>query len=187
MQLPPEQAERNSEKAKRAVRFHEFQVLGNTYRANRLPPLTVIGIARRISPFVKPFVSAGLAYEEMAKSVGKGDDQGEGLTKMQAMDRIFGGVTPVLDALARMPEDDQNYLITACLRVTRSSASQYQQELWMDEWGKPTDPAMTAGDILGVTAEVLVWAMPELFGELQNIGSSLKGAFTAIAGSGAKA
>jgi hypothetical protein len=189
MTTTAEQREQISEKVKRATRLHEFQVLGVTYRANRLPPLTVIGIARRISPFVKPFVSAGLAYEDIAKGTAQDSatGQAESITRMQAMDRIFSSVTPVLDALAQMPEADQNYLIAACLRVTRSSASGYQQELWVEEWGKPSDASMTAGDILGVTAEVLVWTMPELFGELQNIGASLQGAFSAIAGAGARA
>lgn len=163
---------------------HDFEVRGEPYVCTHIPPLVLIGIARRLAPFVRSFTSMSVAFEGMA-SQKAAPEGGEVLviSRAEALDRIVGGVAPVLDALAQMPEADQNYVVEACLKVTVTKrpggGNGARGEIWTE--GAGPMPSLSAGDLLGITAQVLNWELPTLWSELQELGGMFQGIVGAAA------
>lgn len=163
---------------------HNFEVRGEPYACTHIPPLVLIGIARRLAPFVRSFTSMSVAFEGMAsqKATPEGSEPPP-ISRAEALDRIVGGVAPVLDTLAQMPEADQNYVVEACLKVTvtkrQGGGNGARGEIWTE--GAGPMPSLSAGDVLGITAQVLNWELPALWSELQELGGMFQGIVGAAA------
>lgn len=163
----------------RTLGKHRFTVQGDTFVATHVPPLKLIGIARRLAPFVRSFTSMSVAFEAMStadRTTAK-DGDGPAISRAEALDRVVSGVSPVLTALAEMSEPDQDYIISNCLGVTVRVESVPRPTPLLRDDGKPLD-GLSAGEILGVTAEVLNWELPALWAEIQQLGGLFQGIVT---------
>lgn len=91
--------------------MNEIEVGGNTYRIGRIDAFKQFHIARRIAPAL---TAAGESVNEL---VGLGKS-------MSDDDSLFHVLAKVSEVMARMPDDDVNYVIHTCLGV----ASRRQQD-----------------------------------------------------------
>lgn len=181
-----QQDDRAARRARRATAVTRIEALGFEYAVRRIPPLKVIGIARRLSAFGDSALASAAATtraqriraKERQKALEEANAEGaaEEETKLEAQAFIVHLFAPVLDALARMPEDDQNYIVEACLRCVADPLDRAHPSLWDDAAGAPV-MVLSAGDVLTITGEVLKLILPELWEELQQVARSIAASF----------
>ncbi|SDO51983.1 hypothetical protein SAMN05216360_12534 [Methylobacterium phyllostachyos] len=179
------QVDQNGSRARRAVRVVPITVLNRTYTLGRVPPLEVIGIGRRLAPFMRPLIAFGLSIEKLRKPEGEDAPAVEGMSRLEMYNHLADAGGPILDALAQMSEPDQNYVIAACLRVTYDPTNKISPEMWDATTDRPVSQA-TAGEVLALTVEQLKLILPELWSELGEVRNSFAGMLTAATG-GARA
>lgn len=86
----------------------EFTVGTHNFRSDRLTPKIAFHVARRIAPLLgalkdlKPFMT------------------GERKVERDDLDAMADILTPIVDAVALMPDADVNYIIDACTRVVKT-------------------------------------------------------------------
>lgn len=143
---------------------------GTDFIIHRMKPLAVIAVARRLAPLLGILKNmrdeaeapkeAALPSED-AKVTAPTSDQ----SFANAMDR-FG---PLLDGLARLPEDDVNFVIGACLGCVQMRGSG-PPRVWSAEHGRLTDDSLSPGDVMSLTGQVLFKVFEELVGDLPDLG-----------------
>ena len=176
------QVDRDGSRARRSVRVVPVTVMNRTYTLGRVPPLDVIGIGRRLAPFMRPLIAFGLSIEKLRKPEGEEDAPSvEGMTRLAMYNHLADAGGPILDALAQMSEPDQNYVIAACLRVTYDPTNKAHPEMWDLTADKPVSQA-TAGEVLALTVEQLKLILPELWSDLGEVRNSFAGMLTAATG-----
>ena len=82
----------------------EFRVGEHTYRSRKLNARQQLHVVRRLGPVLGPMIQLAL----MPSS----EDPDE-------MERQMAIAIPFLDAVAKMPEEDVNYVINVCMSVTQ--------------------------------------------------------------------
>lgn len=88
----------------------EVTIAGNTYRIGKLDALRQFHVVRRLAPI---FAALGLTVEKLRETVPKPDsDAGAGGVLME----LAG---PVVDILAKMSDEDTEYILRTCLSVVR--------------------------------------------------------------------
>lgn len=192
-----QQADRNASRARRATAVSRIEALGVEYAVQRVPPLKVIGIARRLSAFANSALASAAAAsraqrvrakarQKAIEEAAAAGTEAEEETKLEAQAFIADLFSPVLDAFARMPEDDQTYIVEACLRCVNDPSNRAHPTLWDDAAGSPV-MILSAGDVLAITGEVLKIILPELWEELQQVMGSIAASFVGGADTSAAA
>lgn len=94
-----------------------FKIGDNEYRSDKLDALTQFHVSRRLLPVLTSFtdVMVNLGPETTAALVGGGDEASGALSSALG---DLAAMRPLLEAIAKMPDDDANYVLNAALRVT---------------------------------------------------------------------
>jgi len=82
----------------------EIELEGQKYRVGKLAPLAAFHVMRRVMPLMH---SLGLGLGQVQEMAG---------AQLTEADFVRG-FQPVMEALAKMPDADVNYVISACLGV----------------------------------------------------------------------
>ncbi|HDR9029892.1 TPA: hypothetical protein QDB14_004114 [Burkholderia vietnamiensis] len=143
----------------------EIEMSGERYQIGRLPAMQQFHVSRRIAPVLSPLIRA---YLELSKS-------DVPLTKNLAL--IATSIEPLTEALSRLPDDDAEYVIGACLRIVE----RHQGAGWARVWS-PTQNVCMFDDIdVGVMLELTVRVI------MENLGPFIGGLLTSLASSPAAA
>ncbi|MCJ2036394.1 phage tail assembly chaperone [Methylobacterium sp. J-068] len=155
----------------RLTAFKTVTVAGHDFTIHRMKPLTVIAVARRLAPLLS--ILKGM--RDGAQPTTGADPSGAGAKPAtpqveqnfsDAMDR-FG---PLLEGLARRPEEDVNFVIGACLGCVQMRGSAHPR-VWSTEHNTLSDDSLTPGDVMSLVGQVLFKVFEELMSDLPDIGS----------------
>ncbi|MGM1003054.1 hypothetical protein GPS59_12810 [Acinetobacter haemolyticus] len=96
-----------------------MEINGIEYSIGRLNAVDQFHVSRKIAPIVPKLmpIIAEVAKGDLAKAIEsiEGDESGD-LSDLQP---LADALSPLMDAIAQMPEDDVNYIIFKCLSVSK--------------------------------------------------------------------
>ncbi|PKF31927.1 phage tail assembly chaperone [Acinetobacter proteolyticus] len=96
-----------------------MEINGIEYTIGRLDAVAQFHVSRKIAPIVPklmPIISE-VAKGDLAKAIDS-IDQGES-GDLSDLQPLADALSPLMDAIAQMPEDDVNYIIFKCLGVAK--------------------------------------------------------------------
>lgn len=87
----------------------EFPINGHEYRTSKLDAVKQFHIARRIAPVLTNMVDLIQVFEKLdLSSIEKADPE-----------EIMKAVSPLVSAIGALPDEDTEYIINSCLRITK--------------------------------------------------------------------
>jgi hypothetical protein len=112
-----------------------FKIGDNEYRSDKLDALTQFHVSRRLLPVLTSFtdVMVNLGPEAVAALVG-GEDESAGALSNALGD--LAAMRPLLEAVAKMPDEDANYVLNSALKVTHRANLAPSGEIasWSPVW-----------------------------------------------------
>jgi len=90
----------------------ELELEGNTYRIGNLDAMRQFHVARRLGPLLASLGVSITSAAEMGRSLANDE------TNMLSM------MAPIMDIVAKMPDDDVEYIINTCLSVVHRKHKQ---------------------------------------------------------------
>jgi len=123
----------------------EFRVGEHSYRSRKLNLRQQWHVFRRLGPVMGP-----IAHLLTMQPPDPNDTE--------AIDRQMDAIMPFLNALARMPEEDVNYVLSTCLAVTQRAqgGNGAGPVAWADVWNAAAGREMFEDIDFGVSAQI-VW------------------------------
>ena len=124
----------------------EFKVGEHTYRSRKMNARQQLHVVRRLGPVLGPMIQLAM----MPRS----EDPEE-------MERQMAIAIPFLDAIAKMPEEDVNYVINVCMSVTQrmQGGNGAGATSWADTWSVSAQREMfddiDMGTLLQITWNVV--------------------------------
>lgn len=149
--------------------------------AERMKPLTVIHVARRLAPVLLAVqtMRAGSddAVADKASAVKFDPASPEDalraakeISAMQAPERAAVSFAPLVEALAELSDNDTNYVLEACLsRCQFLGPFNDWRRAWSKHAGSPADD-LKAGEIMSMAGNVLALTFNELMEDLPSLG-----------------
>jgi hypothetical protein len=126
---------------------HEFEVAGKRYRAKTLSGKAQFHITRRLAPVLsslKDLIGGGGAIGALEDTEGA-----------QAA-AVIGAASPFLEAIAKMSDEDVDYIIDRCLEVTwRLDERGGAQSMWNTAARRPMFDDLSMMEMLGIVWSVI--------------------------------
>lgn len=159
---------------------HEFEVSGKRYRARPLNARAQFHITRRLAPVLsslKDLIGGGDAIVAMAANKvdtpPSDDPQTVAAAVAQASSAqaaaVIGAASPFLDAIAKMSDEDVDYIIDRCLEVTyRLDERGAAQSMWNAAARRPMFEDLQMTEMLAI-----VWSVIQGSSSLMGFSSGL--------------
>lgn len=103
----------------------DLELSGETYRTGKLDCFKQLHVSRKIAPVILALGVGAKSLADLRKSVGLvGADEAPSASpevaeveQTVAMDILLPAIQPLVNALSKMPEEDLDYVLNACLHV----------------------------------------------------------------------
>jgi hypothetical protein len=114
--------------------MQEFRVGDHLYRSRKLNARQQFHVARRLAPLVGQLMSLGPALSQLPTPA---SDTAPDETAVAATSQAFEGAIEALAmALARIPDNDCDYVLDHCMAVTQRAAGNGGGPAWADIWNE---------------------------------------------------
>lgn len=131
----------------------EFVHNNHTYQIRQMSAITQLLVAQKIAPLVIPMLQMGLNEGVMERLRGSDGN------KADILDAMLPNIERIMAVMAKMPEQDLQYIYRECLRhLLRSGGSESGmgwQEVWNEQNNRPLFDDIQGFDILILSVEVV--------------------------------
>lgn len=144
---------------------------GREFAIHRMKPLTVIAVTRRLAPLLT--ILKGMqsrAAEEAAQPDAAAAPSAPPPPAEQSFTNAMDRFGPLLDGLARLPEEDVSFVIESCLSTVQPLRQSAYPRVWSAETKGLADASYSSGDVMSLVGQVLFKVFEELMGDLPDIG-----------------
>ena len=131
----------------------EFDIAGVTYLASKLDAFSQLHVSRKISPVLPKLMRAlfSIFQKTQGGALGREDESGETKIDTAEITDLAAALEPVAAVLASMPDQDAEYVYSACLSVV----SRKHGDTWSPVWNRQHSTCMYDDIDLGVMTQLV--------------------------------
>ncbi len=145
--------------------MQEFQIGEHTYRTEKLNAFDQLHLARKVAPLIPKILPALPSALKVGIDLKKAADEKSELS-LDSLNDIAFILEPALDAMASMPKDDVEYVISLCLKVAKRKVGDTWQAMWVNN-------ALMFGDTeLSALIEIVIKVIKQNLGNYFSTGHS---------------
>jgi hypothetical protein len=141
----------------------EFEVNGRNYRSAKMDAMTQFNVIRRLAPVMGPLAQFVKEGAKVAKPNGEILNPGEMPSREDAIDLAM----PLVKAIAELPEETTDYIISTCMRLVKRDEGQGRgwAKIWNDQAHRPQMEDIDMVTMLQIVVSVLGGSFGPFFPE----------------------
>jgi hypothetical protein len=107
----------------------EFEINGHKYVSEKMSPFAALHVGRRLSPVITSIKDILISPGDFAPGALGGSDNAEDVNFKVGM-AVLDKSGPLLEAVAKMPDEQVNYILETCLSVCKRQSGVGWQNVW---------------------------------------------------------